>query len=72
MTYSLATLKWGLETCHDSNVAQGVVPFAKASPAFWSRTSGHPVEVIEQVMQQVVADRSTRIPPNSDIPVEGK
>lgn len=71
--YSLDTLRWGMAQCYDRDVAAGREPFERVNRFFWSRTSGLPIELVEQTMSEVIADRSTRAPVNgSDDEVIGK
>lgn len=74
MTYSIATLKWGLTNCYDRDVSNGDEPFAQVNPVYWSTTSGHPEETILAVQEQIRRDRETRCEPAVDpiIPCEGK
>jgi len=63
--YSIATLRWGMEHCHDRNVAAGAEPFAGVDTGWWAATSKHPEETVLCMMEQIRADRLTRIPPNA-------
>ena len=72
MTYSLTTLRWGLEQCFNRNLASDNAPFGRVSISHWSRTSGHDEKTIQQVMDEVARDRASKVCPDvTDDEVQG-